>query len=181
MPRYSRHIDMNRFFCFFSVLFLLLSCHHAMIDANQVEQIVFYPIPKGVEHSASLSCFRDVWRANGRDTAIVDRPFIKEFCHLLNNLQFDKAFEFYDYRCGVVLKMKSGAENSYCFGESWGILYNDCRTMEDYQPIFDFIDKNIYGTQSKEYWLSDYDREISEFIRKYQFQLDSLEAAQYVQ
>lgn len=53
--------------------------------------------------------------------------------------------------------------------------------MEDYQPIFDFIDKNIYGTQSKEYWLSDYDREISEFIRKYQFQLDSLEAAQYVQ
>jgi hypothetical protein len=77
--------------------------------------------------------------------------------------------------------MKSGAVNSYCFGESWGILYNGCRTMEDYQPIFDFIDKNIYGTQSKEYWLSDYDREISEFIRKYQFQLDSLEAAQYVQ
>ena len=108
MPRYFRHIDMKRFLLFFSALSFLLSCHHAMIDANQVEQIVFYPIPKGVERSASVSCFRDVWRENGRDTAIVDRTFIKEFCHLLNNLQFDEAFKFYDYRCGVVLKMIAG-------------------------------------------------------------------------
>ena len=176
MPRYSRHIDMNRFFCFFSVLFLLLSCHHSMIDANQVEQIVFYPIPKGVEYCVSLDYFGDVLRANRRDTVIVDRSFIKEFCHLLNNLQYDKAFEFNDYRCGVVLKMKSGAENSFCFGESWGILYNGCRTMEDYQPIFDFIDKNIYGTQTNDYWFSDSMRRSIEFIRKYQFHLDSLEA-----
>ena len=83
-----------------------------MIDANQVEQIVFYPIPKGVEYCVSLDYFGDVLRANRRDTVIVDRSFIKEFCHLLNNLQFDEAFKFYDYRCGVVLKMKSGAENS---------------------------------------------------------------------
>ena len=181
MPRYFRHIDMKRFLLFFSALSFLVSCHHAMIDANQVEQIVFYPIPKGVDYCASLSCFRDVLRANGRDTIIVDRSDIREFCRLLNSLEFDEDLHSYDYRCGVVLKMKSGAENSFCFGESWGILYNGCRTMEDYQPIFDFIDKNIYGTQTDDYWFSDSERRSIEFIRKYQFQLDSLEAAQYVQ
>ncbi len=181
MPRYFRHIDMKRFLLFFSALSFLVSCHHAMIDANQVEQIVFYPIPKGTEYCASLSCFRDVLRANGRDTVVVDQSDIREFCRLLNSLEFDEDLHSYDYRCGVILKMKSGAENSFCFGESWGILYNGCRTMEDYQPIFDFIDKNIYGTQTDDYWFSDSERRSIEFIRKYQFQLDSLEAAQYVQ
>ena len=42
MPRYFRHIDMKRFLLFFSVLSFLVSCHHAMIDANQVEQIVLF-------------------------------------------------------------------------------------------------------------------------------------------
>ena len=48
--------------------------------------------------------------------------------------------------------------------------------MEDYQTIFDCIDKNIYGTQTNDYWFSDSMRRSIEFIRKYQFHLDSLEA-----
>ena len=92
MPRYFRHIDMKRFLLFFSALSFLVSCHHAMIDANQVEQIVFYPIPKGTEYCASLSCFRDVLRANGRDTVVVDQSDIREFCRLLNSLEFDEDF-----------------------------------------------------------------------------------------
>ena len=172
---------MNRFLLIFSVLSFLLSCHNSMIDANQVEQIVFYPIPKGTEYCASLSCFRDVLRANGRDTVVVDQSDIREFCRLLNSLEFDEDLHSYDYRCGVILKMKSGAVNCYCFGESWGILYNGCRTMEDYQPIFDFIDKKIYGTQPNDHWLSDHERKILGFIRKHKTRQDSLKAAQSAQ
>ena len=189
-----KHIDMKRLFYFFSVLSILVSCQTSMIDANKVDRIVFYPIPKGVKYTLYLRSFPQILQHNERDSVILDRSGIKEFCSLLNSLEYeefnslvfpedgmcydDNNYYRHDFRCGVLLKMKSGAEISYCFGEDKGIFYNGCRLMKDYQPIFDYIDKNIYDTKSKYYWYDDEMRAIMEFIEKDQQQFDSSEAAQ---
>ena len=163
---------MKRIFYFFSVLSLLVSCQTSMIDANKVDRIVFYPTPKGVKYTFYLHSFPDILKINERDTVILDRADIKEFCNLLNSLEYEDEDMYYDYnsytypdfRCGVILKMKSGAEWCYCFGESKWIFYNGCKFMKNYQPIFDYIDKNIYGTKPQYYWYGDRQRAISEFI-----------------
>ena len=133
-----------------------------------------------------LHSFPDILQINGRDTVILDRAEIKKFCNLLNSLEHEEKGMYYDYnsytypdfRCGVILKMKSGAEWCYCFGESQWIFYNGCSFMKDYQPIFDYINKSIYDTKPQKYWYGDKRLAVEEFIERDQQQLDSLEAAQ---
>lgn len=188
---------MKRLFFFFGVLSLLVSCQTSMIDANKVDRIVFYPIPKGVKYTLYLRSFPQILQHNERDSVILDRSGIKEFCSLLNSLEYeefnslvfpedgmcydDNNYYSHDFRCGVLLKMKSGAEISYCFGEDKGIFYNGCRLMKDYQPIFDYIDKRIYDTKPRYYWYGEKGQATMEFIeRHWQHHIDSINTAQHL-
>ena len=120
-------------------------------------------MPKKVERPYAITSFFGL-RLETRDTSITDRKRIKEFCHLLNCLEAEKELGYIDIRCAAVLKMKSGRDQCFCFGYTTGIQHNGCMSMKDYQPIFDFIENQIYATQPPDYWYDDDTKELIKWV-----------------
>ncbi len=138
------------------------SCQSNYFHSREVDRIIFYPMPKGVERPFAIVSFFD-FLPGTRDTVITDRKEIDQFCRLLNCLKAKQTLDYIDIRCAAVLKMKSGGEQCFCFGYTTGIQYNGCMSMEDSQPLFDYIDNHIYSTKDPDYW---YDNKTKELIKK---------------
>ena len=150
--------------CFTSLPFLL-SCHPQRINSRQIEEIVFYPMPKGIERSCAIYSFLELSRYT-RDTCITDRKVIKQFASLLNNLELAEGFLYSDLRCAAIIKLKSGDKQCFCFGYSSGILHNDCSYLKDSPEVFEFIDSIVYATKPSDYWYDDKTRALIRWVNE---------------
>ena len=105
------------------ILFMILpSCKdEKRIKSNQVESLVFYAMPKGIDRASSLVSFRELKR-EGRDTLITDRTFIRKFIRMVNCLQPGKMRSI-DLRSAVIIKQETGDSLIIAFGENWGTVF----------------------------------------------------------
>ena len=172
-----------------SLSFVFSSCeHHGKRGENQVENIVFYALPKGIDRFASLVSFQDLKR-EGRDTLITDKRFVRRFTRMVNRLTPTEERATIDMRSAAVIAMKTGDSLFIAFGENWStVILNDNGKdemvydgilgyslpsmtvngvfMKDNPTLFHFIDKNVYAPHSNDYWFNDHTQEIIKSVRE---------------
>lgn len=163
------------FILLFASLSFCLSCKQSdSIDIDQVDSIVFYAMPKGVDRSTNIVSLDELIR-EGKDTTITDRSFIMKFIRRVNHLRLDKKRHTIDIRSAAIAKHGTDDILIVVFGESFGtailkdggkdkMVYDEFLEMfvpsmsingdymKDDPGIFRLIDKQIYGTQSNDYW-----------------------------
>lgn len=163
------------FILLFASLSFCLSCKQSdSIDIDQVDSIVFYAMPKGVDRSTNIVSLDELIR-EGKDTTITDRSFIMKFIRRVNHLRLDKKRHTIDIRSAAIAKHGTDNILIVVFGESFGtailkdggkdkMVYDEFLEMfvpsmsingdymKDDPGIFRLIDKQIYGTQSNDYW-----------------------------
>ena len=176
-----KHIVCSFVLCVSSIVWF--SCQRDnKIQRNQVDSIVFYAMPKGVDRPFNLVSFQEL-KNGGKDTLITDTHFIRRFSRLVNRLAPDANRESIDIRSAAVVKMKTGDSLVIAFGEKWGtVILNDlegdnmsCDSlgfrrvhgvyMKDNAELFRFIDKYVYGPHSNDYWLDDVTRGWVKYVR----------------
>ena len=172
-----------------SPVFVLFSCNNQeRIKPDQVESLVFYALPKGIDRASSIVSFQDL-KKEGRDTLISDRTFILKFIGMVNKLQPGETKSI-DMRSAVVIKQENGDSLIVAFGENWGTvvlrnggkdkwIYDESNEtfspsmdvngdfMKDIPALFRYIDKHVYGPHANEYWFSDETREIHKWIKEH--------------
>ncbi len=174
--------------CLTALTFLIIalqSCRQDVkIRLNQVENITFYAMPKGIERSHSLVSFQDLKR-EGRDTLITDSVFICDFVGMINGLSPDNSMKSIDIRSVAVIALDTRDSLFIAFGENGGtVILNDNGKdkweyhknldlylpsssvngvfMKDNPSLFQFIDEYVYGTHSNVYWFNDKTRSLVE-------------------
>lgn len=91
-----------------ALLFFLSSCvHESTIDIKNVDRVVFYAMPKGIERCASIVSFDDLKR-EARDTTITDRLFVKKFVRMANSLRPDRERAGMDMRSAAQIITRQG-------------------------------------------------------------------------
>lgn len=163
-----------------ALLFFLSSCvHESTIDIKNVDRVVFYAMPKGIERCASIVSFDDLKR-EARDTTITDRLFVNKFVRMANSLRPDRERTGMDMRSAAQIITRQGEIYTIAFGENWGIAFlNDTnnsepspfrvngRFMKDNPKIFSFIDKYVYGPHQNDYWFGDTERIFIKNVQEY--------------
>ena len=176
-----KHIVCSFVLCVSSIVWI--SCQRDnKIQRNQVDSIVFYAMPKGVDRPFNIVSFQEL-KNGGKDTLITDTYFIRKFSRLANRLTPDANRESIDIRSAAVVRMKTGDSLVIAFGEKWGtVILNDlegdnmsCDSlgfrrvhgvyMKDNAELFRFIDKYVYGPHSNDYWLDDVTRGWVKYVR----------------
>ena len=157
-----RHTTKTRFTgrIVFSILpivaIMLYACSSSTprLEDEDVEQIIFYAIPRHTEFFNGIHSFEDLLARYGgkRDTLITDRQFIKEYVSLLNNLRPTR-MESVDIRMATKITMKNGEIATVCLGalENRAIIYNG-KCMKPDDTLFNFILNNAYAPLLPGYW-----------------------------
>ena len=153
----------------FIVIVFLISCKpNARINEQDVESIHIYAMAKNIEFCHGIYSLREI-QSQGMDTIITDRAFIKKFIGFVNNLRpMGKEYSI-DCRCATVIQRKESPSITILFGESFGIVYENC-VMKDNPDLFKLIDEQVYGTQPEDYWFSESLRTILREIQKIHIQ-----------
>lgn len=182
----------NKPLCFILIVisFIVLpSCeNNKRIKLDQVESLVFYALPKGIDRASSIVSYQDL-KKEGRDTLISDRTFILKFIGMVNKLQPGKTKSI-DMRSAVVIKQENGDSLIVAFGENWGTvvlrnggkdkwIYDESNEtfspsmdvngdfMKDIPALFRYINKHVYGPHSNDYWFNDSTRENHKWIKEH--------------
>lgn len=168
--------------CFLSLLILLSCKRESIIEYETVENITFYALPKGIERVSSLVSFQQL-KKEGRDSTISNRKFIRNFIGMINRLRPEYYERSIDIRSAAVIATETGDTLIIAFGEKHGTAilndrgkdkwdyYEDSDMflpsmtvngilMQDYPPLFDYIDKNVYAPHPHDYWFNDETRRL---------------------
>lgn len=168
---------------YFLSLLIILSCkRESIIEYETVENITFYALPKGIERVSSLVSFQQL-KMEGRDTTISNQKFIRKFIRMINRLRPEYKERSIDIRSAAVIAMEAGDTLIIAFGENHGTaLLNDRGKdkwdyyedtdmflpsmtvngilMQDYPPLFDYINKYVYAPHTNDYWFNDETRRL---------------------
>lgn len=131
----------------FSLVIVVCGCcdikSSPRINAEDVENISFSFLPKGMDTQVDYTC-DDVINDNLRiDTVIINRSFIKKYVAKLNGLYKDENPHSMDMRIVSIVNYTDGTHSVVGFGELWGILVDNV-AMHDDENILNFIDENVY-------------------------------------
>ena len=173
--------------CFLPLLIILSCKRENIIEYKTVENVTFYALPKGIERVSSLVSFQQL-KMEGRDSTISNRKFIREFIGMINRLRPEYKEISIDIRSAAVIATGTGDTLIIAFGENHGTaILNDKgkdkwdyhedtdmflpsmtvngTLMQDYPPLFDYIDKNVYATHPHDYWFNDETRRLLGIFR----------------
>ena len=168
--------------CFLSLLIIISCKRENIIEYKTVDNITFYALPKGIERVSSLVSFQQL-KMEGRDSTIFNRKFIREFIGMINRLHPEYKEHSIDIRSAAVIATETGDTLIIAFGEKHGTAilndrgkdkwdyYEDTDMflpsmtlngiqMQDYPPLFDYIDKNVYAPHPHDYWFNDETRRL---------------------
>ena len=158
---------LNRLFLYgmFCALFSLVgtSCSTTknLIDANDIDYIKFWYMPKWIRTPTPIRDCADIVYATcvAKDSVIMDRKIIREYVEAVNKLKVLKKDLNYDLRITSLIVFKENREKGpVCISLNGVILKNDTLMKGD-KHMLKLIDAILYKHHKVEDWTPDFMKE----------------------
>ena len=158
---------LNRLFLYgmFCALFSLVgtSCSTTknLIDANDIDYIKFWYMPKWIRTPCDIRDCADIVYATcvAKDSVIMDRKIIREYVEAVNKLKVLKKDLNYDLRITSLIVFKENRKKvSVCISLNGVILKNDTLMKGD-KHMLKLIDDILYKHHKVEDWTPDFMKE----------------------